>query len=52
MHLLDRVSLAARLLSDLAQVKRYLELRERIQNTCPEQWQYVRKLELGALETL
>ncbi len=47
MYLLDRVSLAASLLSELAQVKRYLELRRKIQKACPEQWQHVRRLELG-----
>ncbi len=47
MDLLDRVSLAASLLSEVTQVKRYLELRRKIQKACPEQWQTIRRLELG-----
>ena len=46
MRLLDLVLQAAQPFSEVPQVRTYMELREKLQDSCPEGWYYLKKLEL------
>ena len=46
MHLLDMVSQMVEPFSGVPQVRRYMELRGKLQNSCPEGWYYLKKLGL------
>jgi len=46
MRLLDLVLQAVQSFSEVSRVRTYMELRGKVQDSCPEGWHYLRKLEL------